>query len=134
VIVVKSARSHRKTGALIGGRHGDASGRRAGSDGHSPGAVRIQAAVQLSPLSDGAAPQISPKSPIGEVYRYRVVGPPGYSVMDLKTLQDWVLERCSKAVPGVIDVTGCAVRPDFLRPGPAHRGTAAAVGIGRGSS
>jgi cobalt-zinc-cadmium resistance protein CzcA len=35
-----------------------------------------------------------------------VVGPPNYSVTDLKTLQDWVLERRFKAVPGVIDVTG----------------------------
>jgi cobalt-zinc-cadmium resistance protein CzcA len=61
---------------------------------------------QLSPLPGGAAPEISPVSPIGEIYRYRVVGPPGYSVTDLKTLQDWVLERRFKAVPGVIDVTG----------------------------
>ncbi len=35
-----------------------------------------------------------------------MVGPPGYSVTDLKTMQDWVLERRFKAVPGVIDVTG----------------------------
>ena len=35
-----------------------------------------------------------------------MVGPPGYSVTDLKTLQDWVLQRRFKAVPGVIDVTG----------------------------
>jgi len=61
---------------------------------------------QLSPLPNGAQPQISPTSPIGEIFRYRVVGPPGYSVMDLKTLQDWILERRFKAVPGVIDVTG----------------------------
>ncbi len=61
---------------------------------------------QLPPLPNGAQPQISPTSPIGEIYRYRVVGPPGYSVTDLKTLQDWVLERRFKAVPGVIDVTG----------------------------
>src|SRR5215472_9955606 len=47
-----------------------------------------------------------PLSPIGEIYRYRLVGPPGYSVMDLKTLQDWVLQRRFRAVPGVIDVTG----------------------------
>src|SRR6202162_584175 len=59
---------------------------------------------QLSPLPNGAIPQISPWSPIGEIYRYRVVGPPGYSVMDLKTIQDWILERRFKAVPGVIDV------------------------------
>ena len=61
---------------------------------------------QLGSLPNGAQPQISPTSPIGEIYRYRVVGPPNYSVTDLKTLQDWVLERRFKAVPGVIDVTG----------------------------
>ncbi|MBV9858517.1 MAG: efflux RND transporter permease subunit [Alphaproteobacteria bacterium] len=61
---------------------------------------------QLSPLPNNASPQISPWSPIGEIYRYRVVGPAGFSVMDLKTLQDWVLERRFKAVPGVIDVNG----------------------------
>jgi cobalt-zinc-cadmium efflux system membrane fusion protein len=32
--------------------------------------------------------------------------PPGYSVTDLKTLQDRVLRRRFQAVPGVIDVTG----------------------------
>ena len=37
--------------------------------------------------------------------RYRLVGPPGYSLADLKTLQDWVLDRRFKRVPGVIDVT-----------------------------
>ena len=61
---------------------------------------------QLPPLPGGAQPQISPWSPIGEIYRYRVVGPPGYSVTDLKTIQDWILERRFKAVPGVIDVNG----------------------------
>jgi len=61
---------------------------------------------QLGTLPNGAQPQISPTSPIGEIFRYRVVGLPNYSVTDLKTLQDWVLERRFKAVPGVIDVTG----------------------------
>src|SRR5271169_3523064 len=61
---------------------------------------------QLSPLPNGVTPQISPDSPIGEIYRYRVVGPPGYSVTDLKTIEDWYLERRFKAVPGVVDVTG----------------------------
>jgi cobalt-zinc-cadmium resistance protein CzcA len=61
---------------------------------------------QLSPLPSGVVPQISPESPIGEIYRYRVVGPPGYSVMDLKTIQDWILERRFKAIPGVVDVSG----------------------------
>ena len=62
--------------------------------------------AQLSALPNGAQPQVSPTSPIGEIYRYRLTGPVNYSVTDLKTLQDWVLERRFKAVPGVIDVTG----------------------------
>src|SRR6201996_7161093 len=61
---------------------------------------------QMAPLPNGALPQISPLSAIGEIYRYRLVGPPGYSVLDLKTLQDWVLQRRFRSVPGVIDVTG----------------------------
>ena len=61
---------------------------------------------QLPPLPNGVQPQINPVSPIGEIYRYKLAGPPGYSVLDLKTLQDWVLQRRFRAVPGVIDVTG----------------------------
>ncbi|MHB1229427.1 MAG: efflux RND transporter permease subunit [Halothiobacillus sp.] len=61
---------------------------------------------QLSPLPNGAQPSISPTSPIGEIYRYQLKGPPGYSVRELKTLQDWVLQRRFKSVPGVVDVTG----------------------------
>ena len=61
---------------------------------------------QLSGLPPGVSPEISPTSPIGEIYRYRLKGPPGYSTLDLKTLQDWVLQRRFRSVPGVIDVTG----------------------------
>jgi cobalt-zinc-cadmium resistance protein CzcA len=66
----------------------------------------INRLAQLPPLPNGATPQISPESPIGEIYRYRVTGPAGFSVTDLKTIQDWILERRFKAVPGVIDVVG----------------------------
>src|SRR6476659_5266580 len=61
---------------------------------------------QLAPLPGNVLPGISPLSAIGEIYRYRLTGPPNYSVLDLKTLQDWVLQRRFRAVPGVIDVTG----------------------------
>src|SRR5258708_3781109 len=61
---------------------------------------------QLPPLLGNVQPTISPLSAIGEIYRYRLAGPPNYSVLDLKTLQDWVLQRRFRAVPGVIDVTG----------------------------
>ncbi|HEX4614651.1 MAG TPA: CusA/CzcA family heavy metal efflux RND transporter [Stellaceae bacterium] len=66
----------------------------------------INRLAQLPPLPNGATPQISPWSPIGEIYRYQVIGPQGYSVTDLKTIEDWILERRFKAVPGVVDVTG----------------------------
>jgi heavy metal efflux system protein len=59
----------------------------------------------LNGLPEGVTPTISPLSPIGEIMRYRLVGPPGFSVDDLKTLQEWVLERRFKRVPGVVDVT-----------------------------
>src|SRR5438128_4454209 len=42
---------------------------------------------QLPPLSGGVVPQITRENPIGEIYRYRVVGP-GYSLTDLKTIED----------------------------------------------
>lgn len=68
----------------------------------------INALSQMPPLPGGVQPQISPTSPIGEIYRYRLVGPKNYSVTDLKTIQDWILQRRFKAVPGVIDVNGWA--------------------------
>jgi cobalt-zinc-cadmium resistance protein CzcA len=68
----------------------------------------INALSQLPPMPNGAQPGISPTSPIGEIYRYRIRGPKGYSVTDLKTIQDWILQRRFKAVPGVIDVNGWA--------------------------
>src|ERR1700743_1487911 len=42
---------------------------------------------QLSPLLNNAQPQISPLSPIGEIYRYRLGGPPHFFVLLLKKSQ-----------------------------------------------
>src|SRR5580658_4881808 len=66
----------------------------------------INQLAQLSTLPSGVKPQISPWSPNGEIFRYRVAGPKGYSVTDLRTIEDWQLERRFKAVPGVVDVNG----------------------------
>jgi cobalt-zinc-cadmium resistance protein CzcA len=54
-------------------------------------------------LPPGVTPQLSPWSAIGEVFRYVVRGE-GYSLADLKTAEDWVLERQFRQAPGVIDV------------------------------
>jgi cobalt-zinc-cadmium resistance protein CzcA len=48
---------------------------------------------------------LSPWSAIGELYRYKLMGK-GYTLADLKTAQDWILEKQFRQVPGVIDVVG----------------------------
>ena len=60
--------------------------------------------LQFIPLPAGLQGQLSPWNAIGEVFRYRLVGK-GYTLKDLKTAEDWVLERQWKQVQGVIDVT-----------------------------
>ena len=56
-------------------------------------------------IPDGVKPVLSPWSPTGEVVRYVLEGP-GYTLNQLKAVQDWVLNRAFKQVPGVVDVTG----------------------------
>jgi cobalt-zinc-cadmium resistance protein CzcA len=54
----------------------------------------------------GVSPTLSPLfSPSGLVYRY-VIDSPDRSPQDLKTIEDWVLERGYKSVPGVADDSG----------------------------
>src|SRR5215467_918344 len=55
-------------------------------------------------LPNNVQPTISPESAVGEIFRYQLVGPPGYNLTDLKTLQNWVLQRHFKTIPGVVDV------------------------------
>lgn len=54
-------------------------------------------------LPNNLQPQLSPESPIGEIYRYQLTGP-GYSLNELKATQDWLVLREMKQVPGIIDV------------------------------
>ncbi len=55
-------------------------------------------------LPGNVQPALSPWWAIAEIYRYELVGE-NTSLTDLKTLQDWKLQREFKRVPGVIDVT-----------------------------
>lgn len=64
-------------------------------------------------LPGGVAPQISPASPIGEILRYTLENPrdpatgkPVYSLGDLKTVQDFIVQRELLRVPRVAGVTG----------------------------
>src|SRR4029077_17240589 len=59
--------------------------------------------LQFIAMPQGVQPQISPWNAIGEVFRYTIEGK-GYTVQELKTAEDWILERQFKQVAGVIDV------------------------------
>src|SRR5580765_1470044 len=55
-------------------------------------------------LPQGVQAQLAPLSTaIGEIYRYTLTGP-GYATRDLRTLEDWVVERNFRTVSGVADV------------------------------
>lgn len=55
-------------------------------------------------LPPGVEAQIAPNAtPVGEIMRYRLRGD-GQSTTELRTLQDWTVERTMRQVPGVADV------------------------------
>src|SRR5579859_8022034 len=57
-------------------------------------------------LPQNLQPQIGTDySPVGQIYWYTLHSAnPKYDLMELKTLQDWVLEKQFKSVPNVVDV------------------------------
>lgn len=56
-------------------------------------------------LPPEARPSLGPLStPIGELFRYRIDAPPGFNVIQLRELQDWVIAPRLLQVPGVADV------------------------------
>src|SRR6266851_4428643 len=58
-------------------------------------------------LPSGLQPQMGTDwSPVGQIYFYHLISKnPKYDVMELKALQDWVLEKQFKSVPNVVDVS-----------------------------
>ena len=55
-------------------------------------------------VPNGAQVNVAPNAtPVGEVMRYRVRGD-GKTTTELRTLEDWVIERALRQVPGVADV------------------------------
>ena len=93
-------------------------------------------------LPDGVEANIAPNAtPVGEIMRYRLRGD-GKTTTELRTLEDWVVERALRQVPGVADVVAMGgfikqyeVRPDLekLR---AHRLTLQQLldALGRGNA
>ncbi|HUY88594.1 MAG TPA: efflux RND transporter permease subunit [Pirellulales bacterium] len=77
-------------------------------------------------LPASVQPTISPTSPTGEIMRYTLRSPHDrmgrdlYTLNDLKTVQDWVLERQFRGVPRIIDVVsgGGTVKRYQVHPDP----------------
>ena len=66
-----------------------------------------QAAISLQQnvsLPNGVTPQIQGSSLVGEVYRYQLVGPPHFGLTNLRTVQDWIVQRRLLTVEGVVQV------------------------------
>jgi heavy metal efflux system protein len=55
-------------------------------------------------LPNGITAQIQGTSLVGEIYRYQIAGPPHFGLTNLRTMQDWVLQRRLLTVPGVVQV------------------------------
>ncbi|HTT36903.1 MAG TPA: CusA/CzcA family heavy metal efflux RND transporter [Burkholderiales bacterium] len=93
-------------------------------DRATPYFARQQVAERLrdADLPNGVTPSLAPLSTaIGEVYRYRLRGD-GLSPMQLRTIEDWTVERQLKQVPGVADIVTMGglikqyeVNPDLAR-------------------
>jgi len=69
-------------------------------------------------LPAGVEANIAPNStPVGEVMRYRLRGD-GYSTTELRSVEDWVVERTLRQVPGVADVVamGGAIKQYEVQP------------------
>ena len=64
-------------------------------------AINLQQNVTLP---NSVVPQIQATSLVGEIYRYQLVGPPHIGLTNLRTIQDWIVQRRLLTVPGVVQV------------------------------
>ena len=77
-------------------------------------------------LPQGVVPTLSPQSPTGEIFRYTLKNPKTemgkdvYTLNDLKSMQDTVLERQFRRVPRIIDIvsSGGTVKRYEIHPDP----------------
>jgi heavy metal efflux system protein len=64
-------------------------------------AINLQQNVSLP---NNVSAQIQGTSVVGEIYRYQLVGPAHFGLTNLRTVQDWVLQRRLLTIPGVVQV------------------------------
>ena len=68
---------------------------------------KVMERLQQVTLPQGLQPQMgSDWSPVGQIFWYTVESTnPAYDNMELKSIEDWTLEKQFKSVPGVVDVS-----------------------------
>ncbi|MGD0226801.1 MAG: CusA/CzcA family heavy metal efflux RND transporter [Terriglobia bacterium] len=68
---------------------------------------RVLERLSQATLPPGVTPQMGTDwSPVGQIYFFTLHSTnPQYDVMDLKSLEDWVVEKNLKAVPDIVDVS-----------------------------
>ena len=64
-------------------------------------AVALQQNVSLP---GNLVPTIQQNSGTGEIFRYQVTGPEGFSITDLRTVQDWIVRRRLLTIPGIVAI------------------------------
>src|SRR6516225_4639747 len=75
-----------------------------GVDYHFAYAQASVAMQQNVSLPGGLIPTIQANSSTGEIYRYQVIGPPHFGIINLRTVQDWIVARRLLTIPGVAGV------------------------------
>jgi len=55
-------------------------------------------------LPGNLVPTIQANSSTGEIYRYQVVGPPHFGIINLRTVEDWIVLRRLLTIPGIAAV------------------------------
>ena len=66
---------------------------------------QVMERVAAADIPPSVQPALSPlSSATGEIFRYTVISTQGMPLTELKTLEDWTLEREFKSIPGVADV------------------------------
>ena len=68
---------------------------------YSQAAVALQQNVTLP---NGLVPTIQQNSSTGEIFRYQVIGPPHFGLINLRTVQDWIVRRRLLTIPGIVAV------------------------------
>jgi cobalt-zinc-cadmium resistance protein CzcA len=64
-------------------------------------AISLQQNVSLP---NSVTPSIQGSSLVGEIYRYQVTGPPHFGLTNLRTVEDWIVQRRLLTVEGVVQV------------------------------